>query len=336
MLPTLKQLMDEEGYVLSRVDCGLPSQTSACQAGIMFGDNYDIPAFRWYDKDRQKLLVSGSDAAEINARYAKGNGLMRGGSSINNMLNGDAEKAILRWLTLKSGTADEKKRRARDIYLLVVNPYFLMRTIVLMLGDALREMSQYRKARLRNVQPRLDRLHHGYPLLRAAAPSSCAMWRPTDGPRHRPRRALDLRHLAGLRRGGAPLRPVDERCVRGAEGYDPVIRQMRDYILDKAPRPYDLIILSDHGQSFGATFLQRYGCQLKEFIESTCRRDDDGQHIGGDTGLTHWPASPASWRTSSSRDGRQGRRRGGEAGPAGGAEGREGRGRRSRAGARPR
>ena len=67
MLPTLKKMRDEEGYVLTRVDCGLPSQTSACQAGIMFGDNYDIPAFRWYDKDRQKLLVSGSDAAEINA-----------------------------------------------------------------------------------------------------------------------------------------------------------------------------------------------------------------------------------------------------------------------------
>jgi uncharacterized membrane protein YvlD (DUF360 family) len=168
MLPSLNKLQDEDGYVLTRVDCGLPSQTSACQAGIMFGDNYDIPAFRWYDKDRQKLLVSGSDATEINARYAKGNGLMRGGSSINNMLAGDAEKAVLTMATLKSGSADEKQRRARDIYLLAVNPYFLMRTIVLMLGDALLEMFQYTKACLRNGQPRMNRLHKGYPLLQAA------------------------------------------------------------------------------------------------------------------------------------------------------------------------
>jgi uncharacterized membrane protein YvlD (DUF360 family) len=89
-MPTLKQMLDEEGYALSRVDCGLPSQTSACQAGIMFGDNRDIPAFRWYDKDAQKLFVSGKDASLIDARYAKGQGLMRGGSSINNMLAGDA------------------------------------------------------------------------------------------------------------------------------------------------------------------------------------------------------------------------------------------------------
>ena len=113
MLPTLKKLQDEEGYVLTRVDCGLPSQTSACQAGIMFGDNYDIPAFRWYDKDRQKLLVSGSDAAEINARYAKGNGLMRGGSSINNMLNGDAEKSMLTMATLQQRHAPKRSSAGR-------------------------------------------------------------------------------------------------------------------------------------------------------------------------------------------------------------------------------
>ena len=88
-------MMDEEGYELSRVDCGIPSQTSACQAGIMFGDNSDIPAFRWYDKDKQKLYVSGNDASELNGRYAHGNGLMRGGSSINNMMNGDAQKSLL-------------------------------------------------------------------------------------------------------------------------------------------------------------------------------------------------------------------------------------------------
>jgi hypothetical protein len=32
--------------------------TSSCQAGIMFGDNDDIPAYRWYDKAKQKLYVS--------------------------------------------------------------------------------------------------------------------------------------------------------------------------------------------------------------------------------------------------------------------------------------
>ena len=108
LLPTLSQMMQEEGYALSQVDCGIPSQTSACQAGIMFGDNDDIPAFRWYDKDQQRLLVSGKDAGELNARYAKGQGLMRGGSSIGNMLNGDAEKSLLTSPTSKPPTSSSK------------------------------------------------------------------------------------------------------------------------------------------------------------------------------------------------------------------------------------
>ena len=338
MLPTLKQMRDEEDYVLTRVDCGLPSQTSACQAGIMFGDNYDIPAFRWYDKDRQKLLVSGSDAAEINARYATGNGLMRGGSSINNMLNGDAEKSTLTMATLRSGTSEEQQRRARDIYLLAVNPYFLMRTIVLMLGDAILEVFQYTKARMRDVQPRMDRLHKGYPLLRAActvfmrdvaaylaaldivrgSPSIYVTWPGYD----------EVAHHSG---------PWSSDAFGTLKRYDQVIRHIRRFIRDKAPRPYDLILLSDHGQSFGATFKQRYGVSLKEFIEQQLPAGTTvSEHIGGDTGITSLAAVlRRTGQRPAAGHGRPGGRRRGQAGATGSRAGREGERRRSRAGGGP-
>ena len=153
-MPHMKRLMEEQGYELSRVDCGIPSQTSACQAGILFGDSYDIPAFRWYDKEQGRTYVSGKDAPEINARYAKGSGLLRGGSSINNMMNGDAAKSLLTLADLKTGTPEEKKSRAHDIYLLMINPYFVMRTIVLVITDALREVWQYQQDKRKDVQPR--------------------------------------------------------------------------------------------------------------------------------------------------------------------------------------
>lgn len=44
-MPTLRHMVEAEGYVLTRIDCGLPAQTSACQAGILFGNNYDIRPF---------------------------------------------------------------------------------------------------------------------------------------------------------------------------------------------------------------------------------------------------------------------------------------------------
>ncbi|RIK14594.1 MAG: hypothetical protein DCC51_15675, partial [Anaerolineae bacterium] len=103
-MPNVAEMIRRDGYQLSRVDCGLPSQTSACQAGILFGDNYDIPGYRWYDKAQGKLFVSASDAAEINARYAHGRGLLRGGASINNLVNGDAEISLMTAADLRGGT----------------------------------------------------------------------------------------------------------------------------------------------------------------------------------------------------------------------------------------
>jgi uncharacterized membrane protein YvlD (DUF360 family) len=292
-LPTLKRLMEHEGFRISRVDCGIPSQTSACQAGIMFGDNDDIPAFRWYDKEKQKVYVSGSDAAELNSRYANGNGLMRGGSSINNMLDGDAQKSILTLADLFAGSSEEKKRRAEDIYLLMLNPYFLTRTVIFFLVDVVREVWEGWRQKRQDVQPRLDRLAHGYPFVRAAttvfmrdiaanlamldiirgAPSIYVTWPGYD----------EVAHHSG---------PWTSDAFTALATYDQVIARLYKTIREKAPRPYDLIILSDHGQSFGATFKQRYGLSLKEFIE---QRLPQGitvtQLMGGDTGVTSLTAA---------------------------------------------
>ncbi len=286
MLPTLQQMTREEDYVLSRVECGLPSQTSACQAGIMFGDNYDIPAFRWYDKERRKLFVSGADAAEINARFARGNGLLRGGSSINNMLNGDAEKSILTLADLRGGSDEERERRASDMYLMTANPYFFMRTVVLMAGDALLEIFQYLRACARDVQPRLDRLRHLYPLTRAVTTVFMrdvgAYLTALDILRGSPSIYVTLPGYDEVAHHSGPWSSDAFGVLRR---HDHVIRRIRHYIETKAPRPYDLILLSDHGQSFGPTFKQRYGFTLKEFIQQHLPTDVRvHQRMGGDTG----------------------------------------------------
>ena len=288
LMPTLQAMIDEEGYVLSKVDCGIPSQTSACQAGIMFGDNHDIPAFRWYDKDQKKLIVSGKDAAMLNARYATGNGLMRGGSSIDNMLNGDAEKSLLTLADIKTGDKEQQKRRAEDIRLLMLHPYFFMRTIVLFFGAVVRELWEGWQQRRKNVTPRLNRLHGGYPFVRAAtsilvrdlsanltildivrgSPSIYVTWPGYD----------EVAHHSG---------PWTSDAFGELKRYDRVIAQVREAIQEKAPRPYDLIVLSDHGQSFGPTFKMRYGVSLKEFIEQHLPQGVTVyQAMGGDTGIT--------------------------------------------------
>lgn len=288
LMPTLEAMIKEEGYVLSRTDCGIPSQTSACQAGIMFGDNDDIPAFRWYDKTQQKLIVSSSDASELNSRYALGHGLMRGGSSISNMLNGDAHKSIMTAANLRTPDEEEARLRADDVYLLMLDPSFLLSTIARYLGMVGIEVWEGWQQRRRNVWPRLNRLAHFYPFVRAGtsvalrdlgasfvvmdilrgSPAIYVTWPGYD----------EVAHHSG---------PWTTDAFNDLARYDKIINRVRRTIKDKTPGDYDLIILSDHGQSFGPTFQQRYGISIKEFIESWL---PEGTTItaafGGDTGAS--------------------------------------------------
>ncbi|NJN82555.1 MAG: hypothetical protein HC802_09985 [Caldilineaceae bacterium] len=286
LMPTLQAMIDEDGFELSHVDCGLPSMTSACQAGIMFGDNFDIPAYRWYDKSKQKLYVSAGDATELNARYGHGQGLMRHGSSIMNMFNGDAEKSMFTMANMFEADKSEKKRRAEDAALLMLDPYFLTRAIALFLAEVVRELWQGWQQKRHDVQPRLNRLAHGYPFLRAAM---CVLMRDIstniailDMMRGAP--SIYMLYL-GYDEVAHHSGPWTEDAFGDLKRLDQTFARLRHVAKEKAPRPYDLIVLSDHGQSFGPTFKQRYGISVKELIEQNLPQGTTvAQAIGGDTG----------------------------------------------------
>ena len=267
-MPTVSLMIAEDGYVLSRTDCGLSSQTAACQAGILYGDNYDIPAFRWYSKVENRLYVAGSDAALINKRYGHGRGLLRDGVSINNLLDGDARLSLLTATDLTGGEDEERQARARDIYLLLLNPHFFLRVVGKFIGEMALEVWQYLLDVVRGVQPRLNRLSGFYPAYRAATtvfmrevsgfltliqigrgePIIYTTWPGYD----------KVAHFSG---------PWSRHAFGTLRGFDRYLGQLRRILAHKAPRPYELLLLSDHGQSSGATFRMRYGYTLLEFIE---------------------------------------------------------------------
>jgi hypothetical protein len=68
-------------------------------------------------------------------------------------------------------------------------------------------------------------------------------------------------HHSGIERRDAMavLRGIDRQFAR-------LERAAKD-----APRPYRLVVLSDHGQSQGATFLQRYGKTLEDVVRGALR-----------------------------------------------------------------
>ena len=56
-MPTLTRLL-EQTHRLVEWTAGVPAQTSSSQAAILYGDDFDIPAFRWYEKEHRRLMVS--------------------------------------------------------------------------------------------------------------------------------------------------------------------------------------------------------------------------------------------------------------------------------------
>ncbi len=84
-MPFIQHLMDQEDYEVIRYRCGLPSTTPFCQAGILYGDNSEIPSFRWWDKQSGVFVSFGgmSSFKHVAHKYFKGcTPLTRGGASI--------------------------------------------------------------------------------------------------------------------------------------------------------------------------------------------------------------------------------------------------------------
>jgi hypothetical protein len=59
--------------------------------------------------------------------------------------------------------------------------------------------------------------------------------------------------------------PVRAESLASLKGIDRVLGTL-EQLAPNAPRPYHFVVLSDHGQSQGATFKQRYGIRLEDLV----------------------------------------------------------------------
>ena len=262
--PNMARWLASGGHRLLGWEPDLSSQTGASQAGILLGDNDDIPAFRWIEKASGQVFTCSNpdDCAAIERDRATGAGLLtNGGTSRGNLLSGEADVALL----TASRVADEKSANP-GYRAFLANGSNVTRTFVLVLWEIVLELIAAARQRRRDVQPRG---HRGgtYPLLRAGmcvfvrdlvvfsvlqdmfrgAPAVYATFASYD----------EVAHHSGLERPDTleALRKLDQRFG--------LIERSRRY----APRPYEIVVLSDHGQTQGATFRQRNGYGLDDLVQ---------------------------------------------------------------------
>ncbi len=272
--PTMARWVAEGGYRLAEWEPDLSSQTGASQAGILLGSNEDIPAFRWVEKETGRLIACSApaDCAEIERRHSSGVGLLRdGGASRGNLLSGEADEVILTVSRMDAERGANPGYRA-----FFANGFNVTRALVLFGWEVALELTAAIRAARRDVRPRG---HRGgiYPLLRA---TMCVLVRDlitygvlTDMMFGRPAVYAtfssydEVAHHSGLERADTmeALRKLDQQFGR--------IERARRY----ARRPYEIVVLSDHGQTQGATFKQRNGYGLDELVEGSL---SDGQVAG--------------------------------------------------------
>lgn len=269
-MPTLNRWLRTGSHRLVRWECDLSSQTGASQAGILHGNNRNMPAFRWYEKDTNRILISNrpKDTPEIENRLSDGQGLLvNGGASRGNMFSGDAPNTLFTFSTL----TDRSRFRTENLYYYFANPYNVTRAIILFIWDIFLELQATRRQRRRDIYPRM---HRGgiYPLLRATTTVIL--------------RELTVYTLISDMFQGLPV------IYATFVGYDEVAHHSGVarpdalevlYKLDQqfarlesaaklAPRPYHFVSLSDHGQSQGATFKQRYHITLEDLVRQLTRQ----------------------------------------------------------------
>jgi uncharacterized membrane protein YvlD (DUF360 family) len=281
--PNMARWLADGTHTLREWETDLSSQTGASQAGILLGDNDNIPAFRWVDKASGRVVSCSNpgDCAEIERSHASGVGLLTdGGTSRGNLLSGEAGAVIL----TASRVADEKKANP-GYRAFLANGSNVTRTLVLVIWEILLELIAAARQRRRDVRPRG---HRGgvYPLLRAGmcvwvrdlvifsvlqdmlrgVPAVYATFASYD----------EVAHHSGLERPDTleALRKLDQRLG--------MVERARRY----APRPYELVVLSDHGQTQGATFLQRNGYGLADLVERSLANRSVERIDAGDENAT--------------------------------------------------
>ena len=280
-VPHLSHWLRSGRYRLDGWEALLPPTTPASQAGILHGTNDGIPAFRWYEKEAGRLMVANrpDDALVVAGRLSNGEGLLSNdGASVGNLFSGDAARSYISMATIRD--REQGLGRSQTFVSFFASPYNWLGTIVRSMAEVAKEYVQARRADRAGIEPRM---HRGmpYPVARAATNVALRdlstalvieeMYRGT------PVIYVDYTDYDEIAHHSGPER---SETLDALDGVDRAIATL-DKAAPNAPRPYRFVVVSDHGQTLGATFLQRYGRTLGDLVRGLMGGDTTVAEAGG-------------------------------------------------------
>jgi hypothetical protein len=285
-LPHLERYL-RRGHRLIEYRAGLPSTTPAAQAVIFYGQEEGIPAFRWFEKSTAQI-ISCNDPDHVQMVREKlfhdREGLLTGGSSYANMIDGGAERSVFTVSSPHPQTLFGRIGGVRILLLMLLNPWRTLRLQVATLAE-------YRINKQDSLWHRRKR-----------------RWRPMEGlfPFIRIFCNVILRELqtfgvladvyAGVPRIYTTYSGYDELAHHYGPTSQPALKNLRyvdqrigeiiravDHI---AAADYTVVILSDHGQTPGYPFQARFGATLGDAVSAFLRENQAATVSAGPLAFT--------------------------------------------------
>lgn len=265
LMPHLRRALDDGRLHLARWRCGLPSTTPAVQAGLLYGYNFDIPGFRWYEKESGVSVVCKrpDQLHALAGRLSRGGrGLLRGGSSYTNLFDGDASLAVFTVSVLGS-TFFDNVRGLGFASLFLLSPGRVWRILARSTREYARDLARRMRTLFRPVTPPIG----GASLFRIVIDVVCAEIQTfgvmLDIYRGVPAIYVTYFGYDDLAHHYGPDHPEAMRALRDIDACIHQIDRMRTQYRRCA---YDLYLLSDHGISAARPFEARFGQTLGQFI----------------------------------------------------------------------
>ncbi len=266
------------------------SQTGVSQCGILHGSTIDMPGVPLggqVDRRAGGLEPPEVGAARSNGRHSDGKGLLaHNGSSYANLFTGDAERAVL---TMSVAGKRKENKLGAGYAQYFSRPSNAVRTLNSTVAEVYRERRAARDQIRRGVEPRVSR-NWTYAFLRAfttiISRDVCVNGVLNDMAEGRDAIYIDFLGYDEVSHHSGPLREDTLRVLRDID------RQIARFerAIPFAPRPYRIVVLSDHGQTQGATFEERFDESLAALVGRLCGAvvDVDDDSDAGRTESSAW------------------------------------------------
>jgi len=267
-MPALSAMLARGHHKFLDWQSGVPSNTPAVQGGLFYGKRGSIPGYRWYDREKQRIRCSNKpeDLRDAESIVAKGvKPLLEGGSSINSLFSGGASNRLL---TLSAVGEDEEKKIGEytDFSLFWLNPWSYSVAWIITLWEFFAAIVWHLLSRFRRRKRIIKRTFMdaaGRALANAMFREASFFWIEQDMERGMP---IIYSNFIGYDEVAHCAGPDSSEAMSTLTSFDRKFQRLRRIMRKPTGMKYDLVLLSDHGQSSSVPLRHAIGETIEELV----------------------------------------------------------------------